>query len=194
MLFRRATLDAIAAGQVDLAFRRWTKPTVKTGGRLRTAIGELAIRSVTPCEAADMEDADARRAGFATVAQLLASLAAPTPGARLYRIELAYAGQDSRLALRTNVEENVLAEILQKLQAIDRRAPAPCTLPTLELIATWPGRRAPELAGLLGRETAPFKASVRRLKEFGLTISLETGYRLSPRGEAILHLARQTIL
>lgn len=32
--------------------------------------------------------------------------------------------------------------------------------------------------------TQPFKARVRRLKELGLTESLEVGYRLSPRGRA----------
>ena len=30
----------------------------------------------------------------------------------------------------------------------------------------------------------PFKRNVRKLKELGLTESLEVGYRLSPRGEA----------
>ena len=37
-----------------------------------------------------------------------------------------------------------------------------------------------------GRETQPFKLDVRKLKNLGLTISLEVGYRLSPRGEAYL--------
>ena len=31
-----------------------------------------------------------------------------------------------------------------------------------------------------------FKINVRKLKEMGLTESLDTGYRLSPRGEALL--------
>ena len=49
-----------------------------------------------------------------------------------------------------------------------------------------PATRAPELAAELGRETAPFKADVRKLKELGLTESLDRGYRLSPRGQAYL--------
>jgi transposase len=36
------------------------------------------------------------------------------------------------------------------------------------------------------RERHPFKADVRKLKELGLTESLEVGYRLSPRGRALL--------
>jgi predicted transcriptional regulator len=46
--------------------------------------------------------------------------------------------------------------------------------------------RAPELAATLGRETQPFKRDVRKLKELGLTESLRVGYRLSPRGRALL--------
>jgi ribosomal protein S19E (S16A) len=37
-----------------------------------------------------------------------------------------------------------------------------------------------------GRERHPFKTDVRKLKELGLTESLEVGYRLSPRGQALL--------
>ena len=37
-----------------------------------------------------------------------------------------------------------------------------------------------------GRERHPFKTDVRKLKELGLTESLEVGYRLSPRGRALL--------
>ena len=55
----------------------------------------------------------------------------------------------------------------------------------LELIAAHPGVRAPDLAARLGRETLAFKIDVRKLKALGLTESLEVGYRLSPRGQAL---------
>jgi hypothetical protein len=38
----------------------------------------------------------------------------------------------------------------------------------------------------VGREKLPFKRDVRKLKELGLTESLLVGYRLSPRGRALL--------
>lgn len=38
----------------------------------------------------------------------------------------------------------------------------------------------------LGWDTPAFKTHVRKLKALGLTESLEVGYRLSPRGEAVL--------
>jgi hypothetical protein len=46
--------------------------------------------------------------------------------------------------------------------------------------------RAGDLAARCGQETPRFKRRVLRLKELGLTESLETGYRLSPRGRAAL--------
>jgi ribosomal protein S19E (S16A) len=51
--------------------------------------------------------------------------------------------------------------------------------------------RAGDLAPVTGQDTQPFKRDVRKLKELGLTESLEVGYRLSPRGRAVLErLAR----
>ena len=55
-----------------------------------------------------------------------------------------------------------------------------------ELISDQPEIRAADLAAGLGRERVPFKRDVRKLKELGLTESLESGYRLSPRGRALL--------
>jgi hypothetical protein len=40
----------------------------------------------------------------------------------------------------------------------------------------------------LGQEKLQFKVNVRKLKALGLTESLETGYRLSPRGVAFLRV------
>jgi hypothetical protein len=62
----------------------------------------------------------------------------------------------------------------------------PWTRATLELIAQRPEVLAADLAAALGRERLPFKRDVRKLKELGLTESLERGYRLSPRGRAFL--------
>jgi hypothetical protein len=56
----------------------------------------------------------------------------------------------------------------------------------LEAIGEHPGLRAPDLAARFGRETAPFKRDVRKLKELGLTVSLPIGYELSPRGQLTL--------
>ena len=52
----------------------------------------------------------------------------------------------------------------------------------MRLIADHPHVRAPDLAASVGRETAPFKNDVRKLKALGLTISHSPGYELSPAG------------
>jgi predicted transcriptional regulator len=62
----------------------------------------------------------------------------------------------------------------------------PWTVAVLEVIRDRPAVRAPDLAASFGRETQPFKRDVRKLKDLGLTESLEVGYRLSPRGRAFL--------
>jgi hypothetical protein len=46
MLFKQFLLDKIAAGQVMLAFRRWKRSTVMTGGPPKTSVGVLRIRSL----------------------------------------------------------------------------------------------------------------------------------------------------
>ena len=66
----------------------------------------------------------------------------------------------------------------------------PWAIEYLETIARQPGVRAPDLAAGFGMETHAFKLRVRRLKELGLTESLRIGYRLSPRGEALLRELR----
>jgi hypothetical protein len=186
MLFRQDVLRRIGEGDVTLAFRRWRRPTVKPGGTLRTRVGVLAIDSVELVDEKHVTDADARRAGAADREALLAGLPGEGP---LHRIEFRLAGPDPRIALRErsdiSPEERAAIEArLARLDAASRHGP--WTAAVLELIAERPATRAPDLAASLGRETAPFKADVRKLKELGLTESLLVGYRLSPRGRAYL--------
>lgn len=184
MLFRQDVLRRIAEGDVTLAFRRWRRPSVKAGGTLRTRVGVLAIDSVELVDEEQVTDADARRAGAADREALLAGL--PGEGA-LHRIEFRLAGPDPRIALRKRsrispTERTEIDARLARLDAASRHGP--WTAAVLDLIAERPATRAPDLAASLGRETAPFKADVRKLKELGLTESLPVGYRLSPRGRA----------
>ena len=192
MLFRRADLERIAAGEVDRAFRRWRRPTVKAGGRLRTAVGVLAITAVDPVDPDAIADDEARRAGFADAAAARATLAGATDGT-VYGVAFRLAGEDPRTALRADdrLEPDAIAEIAAALARTDRRsADGPWTVETLVLVDRHPGRRAAELAVEAGADVARFKRRVRRLKELGLTESLAVGYRLSPRGLRVLHHLR----
>jgi hypothetical protein len=97
MLLRSSTLEGIRAGTITLAFRRWKRPTVRAGGRLRTAIGELAIEAVERVPERSLTDDAARAAGFADAAELRGALEGRE--GELYRVRLSYAGEDARIAL-----------------------------------------------------------------------------------------------
>jgi hypothetical protein len=188
VLFRRRSLDGIRAGEITLAFRRWDRPRARAGGRQRTLVGELAIDSVTPVARADITPADAARAGHSSVDELLAELDA-RGDAQIWRIELHWAGEDPRRVLREQADLDAaeVALLRARLERLDRASRRGAwTRSTLELIAARPEVRAEDLAASVGREKLPFKRDVRKLKELGLTESLPIGYRLSPRGRALL--------
>lgn len=99
------------------------------------------------------------------------------------------------IALRNTADltDEDVAEITRRLARFDAASRhGPWTADTLQAIAQNPGTRAPDLAGAFGRETQPFKTDVRKLKELGLTESLEVGYRISPRGAAFLASSGET--
>ena len=187
MLFRQHVLAAIAGGEVTLAFRRWTKPTVRAGGTLRTAVGVLAIDAVDEIEEFAITDGDARKAGFADLGALLKELAARREG-RCYRIAFHRAGDDPRITLRemSDFGSEERAEIGRKLDDFDRSAGMAWTIPALTLIAARDGTTATELSAAIGMEKLKLKTRIRKLKELGLTESLTVGYRLSERGRAFL--------
>jgi len=191
MLFPRPVLDGIARGEITLAFRNWDRPRVRPGTRLRTAVGLIEVVSVDAVDPARITRADARRAGHADRAELLALLArhADRVDQPVFRVALAAAGEDPRVALRERDEfqPGEAEEVLARLARLDRASRrGPWTARVLRLIADRPGVRAPDLAATEGLQTSPFKANVRKLKELGLTESLEVGYRLSPRGRVLL--------
>ncbi len=188
MLLRQDTLAGIAAGDIDLVFRRWRRPTVKAGGRLRSAIGELSIDAVDRVAPSKITAAEAKRAGHASRAELLAMLES-RPEGDVYRVRVHLAGPDQRIALReaAALSGEDIAAIDARLDRFDRASThGAWTRATLRMIAERPEVRAPDLAASVGRETQPFKTDVRKLKELGLTESLLVGYRLSPRGRAYL--------
>lgn len=188
MLFRREVLDRVVSGDVELAFRRWREAEVKSGGSVRTAVGVIGFGDVEIVTEEEITEADARRAGFSGTRELLGSLR-QGEGRRIYRIGVHFAGADPRTELRTEtgLSERELDEEAARLIQIDARSRrGPWTKVVLRLIDQNPAVPARELAEALGREVPRFKSDVRRLKEYGLTESLEIGYRLSPRGRQVL--------
>jgi hypothetical protein len=193
VLFRKDDLAGLRDGSVTLAFRRWRRPRVRAGTRMRTPVGLLEVLEVEVVGRWAIGEDDARRAGAASLGDLLAELDARGDG-DIHRIRLRWAGPDPRVELRErdDLGEAELGELTGRLERIDRaRRDGPWTRDVLELIAARPGVRAPDLAASLGRETQPFKRDVRKLKELGLTESLLVGYRLSPRGRVLLERLRR---
>ena len=186
MLFRAGTLDAIAAGEVTIAFRRWTRPTVKQGGSLVTRVGVLAIDTLEVVEPDAITDADARRAGHDSRDEVLAMLAGRAGD--VYRVTFHVVGEDPRIALRErdDLGADDIAVLAKRLGRLDARPGGAWTERVLRLIGDHEAVRAGDLADELGMERLAFKADVRKLKALGLTESLGTGYRLSPRGQAWL--------
>lgn len=187
MLFKKHVIDGIAAGRITLAFRYWTRPTVRAGGSLRTPIGILAIESVDAIESDEISEQDARCAGFDTRKALAAELRKGR-GGTLYRIRFHVAGPDPRAALRQNdrLDVDELTSLHDRLAALDTNSRSgPWTFKTLHLIGEYDGRTAGEIADCLGIEKLTVKRKIRQLKELGLTESLPSGYRLSERGRAV---------
>jgi hypothetical protein len=189
VLFPNADLDRVVSGEVDLAFRTWARPMHVAGGRQRTRVGVVEFTSVDAVDPASLTEADAARAGT-DLARLRAFLA--RKDGEVYRIGLRFAGADERVALRSKRPgKREIASLLETLVAMDRRSRrGPWTRQHLELIEARPAELAETIAASIGREKKPFKADVRRLKELGLTESLPVGYRLSPRGRAVLKVLR----
>lgn len=190
-MIRPAELRSIKDGSIDLAFRRWERPRVVVGTKMRTAVGLVEVTSVDEVEVADLTEDDARRAGSPSLAALVEALdqKADRPA---WRVGLRHAGEDPRVLLRDAVPDKAEADaIVARLARLDRAsAYGAWTRETLELIDRNPERRAPDLAAKVGRETASFKKDVRKLKELGLTESLAIGYRLSTRGEVVVDQLR----
>lgn len=60
------------------------------------------------------------------------------------------------------------------------------TSEVLEIIDTTPGLKAQEIADQLKVDKDWLKVNIRKLKNLGLTISLEVGYKISTRGKCFL--------
>lgn len=183
MLFKQRSWSGLADGTVTVAFRRWKRPTVKDGGTLQSPGGLLAIDEVVRIELDEITDTDARAAGCADVSDAIGEL---RPDGDLYRIRFRRVGDDPRKVLRDQTD--LSAAEATRLLALGRRLE--WAGPVLRLIAEHPGTVSTDLAERLGMERLAFKQRVRRLKAEGLTESLKIGYRLSPRGEALLRLLK----
>jgi hypothetical protein len=197
LLFKKAFFEGLVGGRITLTFRRWKRPHVRKGGRYRChPIGVLEVDGVRLVTVADITANDAKRAGFASREALVSYLAELGPldeTTEVHRVELHHGGDGDRveLAMNADLTADDIATLDVKLARLDEAEP--WTMETLSIIEKHPQVAASKLAVMLGRETAPFKVNVRKLKKLGLTQSFEVGYEIAPRGRAYLAAVRARI-
>jgi len=193
VLFERQLREGIGEGRIVLTFRRWNRCQVVAGHRYRTGSDIIEVYAVDLVTAQDIDAGQASEAGYATVKELVADLRGDekTP---LYRVRFHRVDEpDPRdeLAAQSELTSRELAALTAQLTRMDNSGSrGPWTSAVLTQIADHPATVSTVLAGALGWERQDFKLHVRRLKQLGLTISLDVGYRLSPRGEAYLQHMR----
>jgi hypothetical protein len=189
VLFEQRFWPLIADGSVTVTFRRWKRRQVIAGNRYRTPGGIVEVERVDVVEPSAITDGDAQRSGYPSAAAVVDDLRGE-PSLPVYRVQFHLVDEpDPRAELAANaaLSTDDRADIDRRLDRLDRASShGPWTRQYLALIAAKPATRAADLAAEVGREMQPFKLDIRKLKNLGLTISLERGYELSPRGESYL--------
>jgi biotin operon repressor len=182
-------------GTITVAFRRWRRIQVVAGHQYRTGSGLVLAESVATITAADITPALARDAGFASVEAAVADLRGD-PGLPLYCIRFRPLNspdprdQLARSGALSDEDVRAIGKRLDRMDAVSERGP--WTSAVLEQIASEPAVSSAVLAAELDWDRPDYKLHVRRLKELGLTISLDVGYRISPRGAAYLAKCRES--
>lgn len=192
MLLNRDTAAGIANGSITAVLRRWDAPRTKPGGTQRTVAGTIRIDDVAEYPGSyRVTAAQARAAGYPDVKAAQKELDR-RPARHTYVIAVSYLAPDERpeMAADDRLSAADVDELTARLDRWDAAAETHWTRIYLEMIGANEAVRAPDLAARVGLEVPRFKRRVRQLKGLGLTISLDVGYRLSPRGRAYLRLAR----
>ena len=187
MLFTQDAVAGLADGSITVTFRNWKRPQAKVGGRFHRGDLWFEVHSVEVVAVASITRADARRAGEPDVAGVLARLCDPAPTDEVFRVAFHRIDPAGPPVDDAHLTPDDVAEIAGRLDRLDGASPVGAwTRPTLALIATHPGVVSTTLAETLGRERFALKTDIRKLKRLGLTLSLEVGYEISPRGQAFL--------
>jgi hypothetical protein len=192
VLFTAGAHEGLARGDITTTFRTWKRPQVRLGGRYRAGPVDLIVDRLGQVKLRKITDDDARRSGFDdrdSLVEFLAKRQTLDDGAKVWRVDFHAVERETGPSIADDRElsESDVEDIVRRLDRLDAAsASGPWTRETLALIAAHPGVVSTELAERVGRERAAFKVDVRKLKRLGLTISLDVGYRLSPRGEAFL--------
>jgi hypothetical protein len=188
MIFKPHQLEGIRSGTITLAFRKWKKPSVRKGSRIKTEMAVVEITDISEIALQDITEQDSINAGFNTLEDLLEALDEINEG-HIYKIKVRFYSEDPRIELREqrtllDKDFQVLKKKLERLDSYSKEGA--WTIEALKAIRDHPELRAADLAFKLKKEKDPLKINIRKLKNLGLTISHEVGYSLSPLGEFVL--------
>jgi hypothetical protein len=186
-MFTNDAVPGLADGTITVTFRNWKRPQAKVGGRFHKFDLWFEVDSVKVVTVGSITKADARRAGEKDPDGVRRRLKLDDPDAEVFRIAFHRIEPAGPPVDQADLTPEDVAELDKRLDRLDAAsAVGAWTRPTLALIATHPGVVSTTLAEVLGRERFALKTDVRKLKKLGLTLSLEVGYELSPRGQAYL--------
>ncbi len=188
MLLKLKVLKKIRSGDISIVYRKWKRPSVKKGSVINSAVGQLKILKVEQIEEERINRNEINKAGYSDWKDLVNDLR--KYDGQIFKVTLRYVGEDPRISLREKIDisDTEMKNILSKLDRLDRYSKqGSWTNETLKSIDTYPELRAADLAKKLGRDKDWLKIQIRKLKNMGLTISLEKGYKISPRGSAVLN-------
>jgi len=190
VLIKNEVIEKIKSGEITILFRRWSRPGAKSGGTQMTQGGVIGIESVDVVTEDEITDLDARAAGYPSREELLSALTYRDDP--IYKIGVHFKGEDPRIALRDDLSDDEIAAVVAKLDKLDENSKRGAwTEQYLQVIQDMPNMYSGLLADYLGLSKMEFKPWVRKLKALGLTESLDTGYKLSPRGEKVLEALKK---
>src|SRR5687768_8437225 len=144
MIFKLRHLEGIKAGEITVAFRKWKKPSVRKGSRIKTEMAVVEISDISEVSSTDITDSDAVDAGFNSLKSLLETLNAIDEG-NIYKIKVHYVAEDPRIALRENtaLSETDFELLKRKLERLDNYSKeGKWTIAVLEAIRDNPKLRA----------------------------------------------------
>jgi hypothetical protein len=133
VLIERRRQEGIRSGEITVLFRRWRQRQASAGKVYRTAAGRVAVDAVDVVRPGEITADDAARAGYASVADVVADLRGDD-GDPVYRLRIRAVDEpDPRdeLASSAELSADTLRDLERRLDRLDRSSPdGPWTAPT----------------------------------------------------------------
>ena len=188
MLFKQKHLEGIKAGTVTLAFRKWKSTQLKRGSLLKTDVGIVEITDIAIINEPHINEIDAQKAGFINLESLMKSIYSAEIG-KIYKIHVRFLKetQAKKIKEKISLSQSEIDSYKAKLLQMDKYARNGFwTKDILTSIKDNPKLSATQLSLKTGKTKEWLTQSIRKLKNIGLTVSLDPGYDLTPTGKLLM--------